>query len=177
MNQGDRVRIVKMSARPRAKVGASNPRIGDVGTVRFAVKNRLQEPCAYWVACARPDGTAAWVADFTADEVEVAEAPSERVALIENALADAKNLIAAAKANGHIRGIGDTKFCWLSADRADAHADLLRAAGLAFIHIDRVDKTPVEHFQPVCDDAFWAKLDPVRNDRRFAKLFFRISER
>jgi len=176
MNQGDRVRIVKVSDRARAKIGLANPRVGDIGIIRCALKDSWQQQSGYLVDCARPDGSSVWMADFTADEVEGTEQHGKADDFAALALAHAKGLVAVAKMNGHVRGITDAKFCWLSGDSADAHADLLRAAGLAFFQCERGGQPLVEHFQPVADAGFWAKLDPVRAANGIGKLHFRKDE-
>ena len=73
MKEGDRVRVVKISKRTRAKVGPSILRVGDVGTIRYVVRDSRRLLSGYVVDCVKQGGGLAWTADFTLDEVEAAD--------------------------------------------------------------------------------------------------------
>jgi len=70
--EGDRVRIVKLAKRLRAKVGPGAPQAGQVGTIRYVVHDSQGNLSGYIVEHVRPNGAFAWTADFMADEVEAA---------------------------------------------------------------------------------------------------------
>jgi hypothetical protein len=70
VTQGDRVRVVRLAARARIKVGPDVPRVGEEGIIQYVVNDSRNRLSGYIVEHARPNGVLGWSADFTVSEVE-----------------------------------------------------------------------------------------------------------
>jgi hypothetical protein len=78
MKRYDAVRVKFLAAQAERKgwnVNARAPRVGDVGTV-VEILSAAGQAAQYVVECVAPDGTTLWLADFTAEELEVVERPA-----------------------------------------------------------------------------------------------------
>jgi hypothetical protein len=70
MTQGDKVRVVKLTPRPRAKVGPDVPKVGEMGVIQIVVNDSQNRLSRYIVEHTRPNGVFGWSADFTVVEIE-----------------------------------------------------------------------------------------------------------
>lgn len=70
MTKGDRVRVVKLHGRRHGKAGPAAPAVGDVGFVRYVLRDGAGAPVGCLIECRQPDGALSWVAEFTPDEIE-----------------------------------------------------------------------------------------------------------
>lgn len=70
MVEKDKVRVVRLQARPRAKSGPHDVHLADVGTVLLVIKDGHGTVVRYIVESHKPDGALAWVADFVGEELE-----------------------------------------------------------------------------------------------------------
>lgn len=70
MVEKEKVRVVRLQARPRAKSGPKDVHLADVGTVLLVVRDGHGAVVRYILESHKSDGALAWVADFDGEELE-----------------------------------------------------------------------------------------------------------